>query len=104
MLRGGRIRHFRYLIFNETVDWSVPRYPKVKEVSSVCCIEKKEKKILSMVEKIRVCTSCVFGTIIVETRRGSNVKRRDEGVYAVLCIGMGVANLLSERCCKKYCS
>ena len=56
----------------------------------VCCIVKEEKKILLMVEKIIVCASCAFKRIVVETRSDLNVERRDDEIYPVVYVGMGV--------------
>ena len=70
---------------------------------SMCCVAKEEKKILSVVEKIIVCKSCAFEAMCVETRKDSNVEGRDGETYAVVCAGMGIASLLGERCCVKYC-
>ena len=65
--------------------------------------QKKRRRILWIVEKIIVCESCLFEATVVETRRDSNVEGRDGHIYAVVCVGMGTANLLGERCCVKYC-
>ena len=49
-----------------------------------------------------MCGSYMFKTIVIETRKNSNVKGRDEETYVVACVGMGIANLLGERCCMKH--
>ena len=43
-----------------------------------------------------VYTSYVFGTIVGETRSDSKVERRNEEIYIIVCIGMGVPNLVAE--------
>ena len=69
----------------------------MKEEFSICCMAKEEKKILLLIEKIMVSTSCMFGMIIVETRSdSSDIKRRDKKRYSIVCVEMGVANLLGE--------
>ena len=57
---------------------------------------------LAIVEKILACKSFVFEAIAVETRRDANVEERDEEIYVVVCDGIGIANLLGERCYMKY--
>ena len=69
----------------------------------MCCMAKEDKKVLFLVEKIMVSISCMFGMIVVVTRRDSwNIKRWDKEIYSNVCVEMGVANLLGEQCCVKY--
>ena len=65
---------------------------------------KEDKKVLLLVEKIMVSISCMFGMIAVQTRKDSSIiKRWNKEIYSNVCVEMGVANLLGERCCMKYC-
>ena len=67
------------------------------------CMAKEDRKMLLLVEKIMVSTSCVLEAIVVETREDSNVEAMGEEIYATVCVGMDIANLLGERRCAKYC-
>lgn len=42
--------------------------------------------------------------LVMATRGESSAERRDKETYAVVCVGIGVANLLSGQCCVKYCN
>ena len=64
---------------------------------------KEDKHVVVASREIIVSISCMFGMIVVESRRdSSNTKRWDREIYSNVCIKMGMANLLGEQCCIMY--
>ena len=59
--------------------------------------------ILLIMRKIVLRKSHAFKLPAMETRRQSSIKRRVKEIYAVVCVEVGVTNLLGERCCVEYC-
>ena len=63
----------------------------------------KNDMILLIMKEAVVCTSHAFKLLTTETRGESSTERRGKEIYAVVCVEMGVTNLLHERSCVKYC-
>ena len=63
----------------------------------------KNDLILLIMKEVVVCKSHAFKLLTMETRGESKTERRGKEIYAVVCVEMGVANLLDERYCVKYC-
>ena len=75
---------------------SVLRYLKVKEKFCVLYGKRRQEDIVAGRE-IMVSISCMFGMIVVETRRDSlNIKRWDKEIYSNVCVEVGMANFLGE--------
>ena len=68
----------------------------------MCFVAKDVKNTFLIVEQNIVCQSCVFEAIVDQKRRDSNIEGKNEGTYAVICVGMGRANVMGKQCCVKY--
>ena len=63
----------------------------------------KNDMILLIMTEVVACKSHALKLLTTETRGESRTERRGKEIYAVVCVEMGVANLLDERYCVKYC-
>lgn len=62
----------------------------------------KNDMILLIMNEVVVRKSHVCEPLAMKPRGKSSIKRRGKEIYAVVCVGMGAANLLSGQCCVNY--